>query len=279
MDKAIRHYETAAMCVHVKARYNLGCMEGRARNYELAQQHMMIAAKLGHEMSLNEKRITHYPGLHLSCFSPVISTLRLLLSGQVAGGVLVAWGGLFPVAGQTVSRVGRQGGLSTSPVEPSATPPPPHALWQSCQISASGLPQSPSVNAAPTMGTIADSVRSRSSGGGKDAPPCSLPADEAKSLLDWPRIIPAIHSRNALDVGPYDEDSRRRQISRAHGVARGWREGGIASQPTQSEGVASRLARSEHPYPSTLLPRPLRPHADSSRYPKFWPAEKHLALY
>ena len=63
MDKAIRHYEAAAMCGHVSARFNLGCMEGRAGNYELAQQHMMISAKLGHEKSLNIVKSLFMDGL------------------------------------------------------------------------------------------------------------------------------------------------------------------------------------------------------------------------
>ncbi|EJK51823.1 hypothetical protein THAOC_28973 [Thalassiosira oceanica] len=53
MYKAFRHYEAAAMCGHVNARHNLGCIEGKAGNYDLALQHMMIAAKLGDVDSLN----------------------------------------------------------------------------------------------------------------------------------------------------------------------------------------------------------------------------------
>lgn len=53
MDKAIRHYEAAAMCGHVRSRYNLGSMEYDSRNYDLALQHWMISAKLGHEKALN----------------------------------------------------------------------------------------------------------------------------------------------------------------------------------------------------------------------------------
>ena len=51
--RAIRHYETAAMCGHVRARYNLGLVEGRAENHDVALQHFLIAAKMGHEKSLN----------------------------------------------------------------------------------------------------------------------------------------------------------------------------------------------------------------------------------
>ena len=55
MVEAIRHYEAAAMCGQVSARYNLiGCEEYRAGNYDIALQHcIMISAKMGHEKSLN----------------------------------------------------------------------------------------------------------------------------------------------------------------------------------------------------------------------------------
>ena len=46
--KAIRHYEAAAMCGQVNARHNLGCTEAKAGNHDLALQHCMISAKLGH---------------------------------------------------------------------------------------------------------------------------------------------------------------------------------------------------------------------------------------
>ena len=46
--KAIRHYEAAAICGHVKARCNLGCEEGKGGNYDLALQHLLIAANMGH---------------------------------------------------------------------------------------------------------------------------------------------------------------------------------------------------------------------------------------
>ena len=51
--KAFRHYEAAAMCGHGLARYNLGFMENDGGNYDLALQHWMISAKLGHDNSLN----------------------------------------------------------------------------------------------------------------------------------------------------------------------------------------------------------------------------------
>jgi len=52
--KAFRHFEAAAMGGHVRARYNLGCREYNTGNYDLALQHWMISAKLGHEDSLDE---------------------------------------------------------------------------------------------------------------------------------------------------------------------------------------------------------------------------------
>ena len=52
MDKAFRHYDAAAMFGHVSARNNLGGIEGLAGNYDLALQHYLISAKLGHEKSL-----------------------------------------------------------------------------------------------------------------------------------------------------------------------------------------------------------------------------------
>ena len=61
--KALRHYEAAAMCGHVDARFHLGIVEGKAGNLDLALQHWMIAAKLGHEMSLNMVKKLFMKGL------------------------------------------------------------------------------------------------------------------------------------------------------------------------------------------------------------------------
>ena len=63
MAKAFRHYEAAAMCGDVAARHNLGCKEGDAGNYDLALQHLMISAKMGHERSLNEVKSCFMNGL------------------------------------------------------------------------------------------------------------------------------------------------------------------------------------------------------------------------
>ena len=51
--KMIRHYEAAAMGGHVHARFSLGCAEGNAANCNLALQHFLIAAKLGHNDALD----------------------------------------------------------------------------------------------------------------------------------------------------------------------------------------------------------------------------------
>ena len=61
--KALRHYEAAAMSGHVVARYNLGCEEGKARNYDLALQHFLISATLGHENSLSNVKVLFMKGL------------------------------------------------------------------------------------------------------------------------------------------------------------------------------------------------------------------------
>ena len=61
--KALRHYEAAAMCGHDDARFHLGIVEGKAGNLDLALQHWMIAAKLGHEMSLNMVKKLFMKGL------------------------------------------------------------------------------------------------------------------------------------------------------------------------------------------------------------------------
>ena len=61
--KAFRHWETAAMSGHVPARFNLGNEEGNAGNYDLALQHWMITANLGHEKSLHNVKTLLMNGL------------------------------------------------------------------------------------------------------------------------------------------------------------------------------------------------------------------------
>ncbi|EJK67904.1 hypothetical protein THAOC_10990 [Thalassiosira oceanica] len=63
MAKAFLHYEAAAMCGHVSVRFNLGTMECNEGNYDLALQHMMISAKLGHDSSLSFVKAAFMDGL------------------------------------------------------------------------------------------------------------------------------------------------------------------------------------------------------------------------
>ena len=61
--KAIRHYEAAAMSGHVAARHNLGIEEGNAGNDDLALQHFLIAAKMGHKGALENIKMMFMEGL------------------------------------------------------------------------------------------------------------------------------------------------------------------------------------------------------------------------
>ena len=61
--KAIRHWEAGAMSGHVKARFNLGCKEYNAGNYDLALQHYLIAAKLGDQDALTNVKGMYMDGL------------------------------------------------------------------------------------------------------------------------------------------------------------------------------------------------------------------------
>ena len=62
-DKAIRHYEAAAVKGDVLARNNLGVLEYNAGNYDIALQHYMIAAKMGHQGSLDDIKAFFVNGL------------------------------------------------------------------------------------------------------------------------------------------------------------------------------------------------------------------------
>ena len=53
-EKAVYHYEKAAMGGHPTARYNLGCHEGNIGNIERAVKHFIIASNLGHDKSTKE---------------------------------------------------------------------------------------------------------------------------------------------------------------------------------------------------------------------------------
>ena len=63
MDKALRHYEAAAMNGQVNARFNLGCREMDLGHYDLALQHWMISAKMGHEDALSNVKTLFMDGL------------------------------------------------------------------------------------------------------------------------------------------------------------------------------------------------------------------------
>ncbi|EJK70054.1 hypothetical protein THAOC_08623 [Thalassiosira oceanica] len=51
--RGIYHLQQAAMRGHVLSRHNLGAVEHKNGNYQLATQHWMITAEMGYEMSLN----------------------------------------------------------------------------------------------------------------------------------------------------------------------------------------------------------------------------------
>ena len=51
--KAKHYYELAAMNGDVDARYNLGCLEGNAGNHHRAMKHLLITARAGHKLSLD----------------------------------------------------------------------------------------------------------------------------------------------------------------------------------------------------------------------------------
>ncbi len=53
-EKAVYHYEKAAIGGHPIARHNLACIEGENGNLEKAVKHLIIAAKLGHEGSMKK---------------------------------------------------------------------------------------------------------------------------------------------------------------------------------------------------------------------------------
>ena len=53
MKKAKQYWELAAMNGNVEARHNLGCMELEVGNYHRAFKHLLIAAKAGYKVSLD----------------------------------------------------------------------------------------------------------------------------------------------------------------------------------------------------------------------------------
>ena len=63
-EKAVYHYEKAAICGHPYARHNLGCVEEESGSLERAMKHFIIAARLGCEKSMN-KLWEHYKHGHV----------------------------------------------------------------------------------------------------------------------------------------------------------------------------------------------------------------------
>ena len=57
LKKANHYYELSAMCGHVMARHNLGCLEGLAGNVHRAMKHFMISARDGCMESLDNVKI------------------------------------------------------------------------------------------------------------------------------------------------------------------------------------------------------------------------------
>ena len=53
MKKAKHYWELAAMNGNLYARHNLGAMEGEARNNHRAKKHFILAARAGHDKSLD----------------------------------------------------------------------------------------------------------------------------------------------------------------------------------------------------------------------------------
>ena len=60
--KRIYHLEEAAIGGHADARFNLGNFEGRNKRYNRATKHFIIAANLGHDLSLELLKVNHAHG-------------------------------------------------------------------------------------------------------------------------------------------------------------------------------------------------------------------------
>ena len=60
--KAKHYWDFAAMNGDIKARHNLGMMEGRAGNYQRAKKHLLIAAKAGYKKSLDMVKVGYMAG-------------------------------------------------------------------------------------------------------------------------------------------------------------------------------------------------------------------------
>ena len=64
-EKAKHYYELAAMNGDIKARHNLGCLDGQAGNNQRAFKHLVLAARAGYEPSLNTVK-DGYTGGHVT---------------------------------------------------------------------------------------------------------------------------------------------------------------------------------------------------------------------
>ena len=53
-EKGVYHFEKAAICGHPRARHNLGCVEEANGNMKRAAKHLIIAANLGYEKSMED---------------------------------------------------------------------------------------------------------------------------------------------------------------------------------------------------------------------------------
>ena len=73
--KAIHHYQVASIMGDVHSRYNLGALEGQSGNNERAMKHFMIAAKCGHDLSLERVKEGYY-SMGLSTKDDFENTLR-----------------------------------------------------------------------------------------------------------------------------------------------------------------------------------------------------------
>ena len=62
-EKAKHYWELAAMNGNVKARHNLGCLEGEAGNIARAYKHFILAAKAGHKQSLDKVKDGYSSGI------------------------------------------------------------------------------------------------------------------------------------------------------------------------------------------------------------------------
>jgi len=60
--KQLHHLEEAAIAGHPDARHNLGCLEGKSGRHERAVKHLIIAANLGHDESLEYLKLIYREG-------------------------------------------------------------------------------------------------------------------------------------------------------------------------------------------------------------------------